>query len=110
MTPDEAAWTAYLDGLDELIAWTEAQLDDGHPEVAAALPATPADPAPPTGPPPRPRRQRSEDARRRLVDVTHRAQLRRQALAKALAAMPKHQQQLASAYGATTGTRVDIVS
>jgi hypothetical protein len=106
---DEAAWTAYLDGLDGLIAWTEAQLDDEHPEVAAALPEAPADPAPPSGPPPRALRQRSEDARRRLVDVAYRAELRRAALAKALAAMPKHQQQLASAYGANAGTRVDLL-
>jgi hypothetical protein len=105
-----AAWTAYLDGLDELIAWTEAQLDDDHPEAAAGRPDAAPDPTPPTGPPPRPLRQRSEDARRRLVDVTYRAELRRAALAKALTAMPKHQQQLASAYGASAGTRVDITS
>lgn len=109
MASDETAWTAYLDGLDGLIAWTEAQLDDEHPEVAESLPDAPADPAPPTGPPPRGLRQRSEDARRRLVDVTYRAELRRSALAKALATMPKHQQQLASAYGANSGTRVDLM-
>lgn len=109
MATEEAAWTAYLDDLDELIAWTERQLDDGHPEAADELPDAPAEPTPPSAPPPRPLRHRCGDARRRLVDVTDRAEQRRADLARALALLPNHQQQLASAYGASTGTRVDLM-
>jgi hypothetical protein len=108
MTTDEAVWTTYLDGLDELIAWTESRLVDEPPADIQDSPDAPADPAPPTVPPPRSLRQRSEDARRRLVDTTYRAELCRTALAKALATMPKHQQRVASTYG-TTGSRLDIL-